>query len=102
MANPRVEELPDEVPTNVKVEEQDDDSSDAESDIEVAAPSGSTTVIHSRNEKKARKLLEKQNLIRVEGITRVTLRRPKNVRFAERHIMSLYDFTIPPSKGVLS
>lgn len=79
MANPRIEELSDDEPTNVKVEEQEDDSSDAESDIEVAAPSGSTTVIHSRNEKKARKLLEKQNLVRVEGITRVTLRRPKNV-----------------------
>lgn len=88
MANPRVEELPDDEPTNVKVEEQDEDSSDAESDIEVAAPSGSTTVIHSRNEKKARKLLEKQNLIRVEGITRVTLRRPKNVCRPRLHAIS--------------
>ncbi len=82
MANPRVEELPDDEPTNVKTEEQEEDSSDAESEIDVGAPAGSTTVIHSRNEKKARKALEKMNLIRVEGITRVTLRRPKNVSFA--------------------
>lgn len=80
MANPRVEEIVDEVPPKT-VQEQDEDSSDAESEIDVSAPAGSTTVIHSRNEKKARKLLEKQNLTRVEGITRVTLRRPKNVLF---------------------
>ncbi|OAA61610.1 NAC domain-containing protein [Niveomyces insectorum RCEF 264] len=82
MANPRIEELPDDDTKNVKAEEQEeDDSSDAESEIEVGAPAGSTTVIHSRNEKKARKALEKLHLIRVEGITRVTLRRPKNVLF---------------------
>ena len=86
MANPRVEEIVDEVPEN-KVQEQEEDSSDAESEIDVSAPAGSTTVIHSRNEKKARKLLEKQNLTRVEGITRVTLRRPKNVRQTERFKM---------------
>lgn len=84
MANPRVEELPDDETKNVQVEEQEeDDDSSAESEIEVAAPSGSTTVIHSRNEKKARKALEKLHLIRVEGITRVTLRRPKNVGFRQ-------------------
>jgi nascent polypeptide-associated complex subunit alpha len=36
-------------------------------------------VIHNRNEKKARKALEKLHLTRIPGITRVTLRRPKNV-----------------------
>ena len=40
---------------------------------------GSSAVIHSRNEKKARKAMEKLHLTRVHGITRVTLRRPKNV-----------------------
>lgn len=81
MANPRVEELPDEEPKKVTVEEHDDDSS-SDSEIEAgdaSLPAGSTAVIHNRNEKKARKAIEKLHLQRVEGITRVTLRRPKNV-----------------------
>jgi nascent polypeptide-associated complex subunit alpha len=81
MANPRVEELPDEEPPKVNVEDKEDDSSD-ESEVEAGEgnlPAGSTAVVHSRNEKKARKALEKLNLTRVTGITRVTLRRPKNV-----------------------
>lgn len=83
MADPRVEELPDEESKKPTLEEVDDSSSD-ESDAEVEGgdaglPAGSTAVIHSRNEKKARKAMEKLHLIRVQGITRVTLRRPKNV-----------------------
>ncbi|KAI1489624.1 hypothetical protein F5X96DRAFT_679629 [Biscogniauxia mediterranea] len=82
MANPRVEELPDEEPKKVSVEEQeDDDSSDSEIEAGESGPTGSTAVIHSRNEKKARKAIEKLHLTRVSGITRVTLRRPKNVSF---------------------
>jgi nascent polypeptide-associated complex subunit alpha len=82
MANPRVEELPDEEPTkNVSIEEgADDDSSDSEIEAgDSSIPAGSTAVIHSRNEKKARKAMEKLHLNRIQGITRVTLRRPKNV-----------------------
>jgi hypothetical protein len=82
MANPRVEELPDEEPTkNVSIEEgADDDSSDSEIEAgDSSIPAGSTAVIHSRNEKKARKAMEKLHLTRIQGITRVTLRRPKNV-----------------------
>jgi nascent polypeptide-associated complex subunit alpha len=80
MANPRVEELPDDEPTKATVEELDDDSSDSDAEGgDADLPAGSTTVIHSRNEKKARKALEKLHLTRVQGITRVTLRRPKNV-----------------------
>lgn len=84
MANPRVEELPDEEPTKkVTVEEQeDDDSSDSEIEAgDSSLPAGSTAVIHSRNEKKARKAMEKLHLTRIQGITRVTLRRPKNILF---------------------
>jgi len=36
---------------------------------------------HSRNEKKARKSIAKLGLKKIEGITRVTLRRPKNILF---------------------
>ncbi|PNY27885.1 Nascent polypeptide-associated complex subunit alpha [Tolypocladium capitatum] len=83
MANPRVEELPDDETTQRPTVEEHEDSSD-ESDGEEAEgnlPAGSTAVIHSRNEKKARKALEKLHLTRVPGITRVTLRRPKNILF---------------------
>ncbi|TDZ30650.1 Nascent polypeptide-associated complex subunit alpha [Colletotrichum sidae] len=81
MANPRVEELPDDETKKVSVEEHEDDSSDSEVEDAEGLPSGSTAVIHSRNEKKARKALEKLHLTRVQGITRVTLRRPKNILF---------------------
>lgn len=83
MANPRVEELPESDPKKTQIEEVDDDASDNESEIEdgEGIPAGSsTTVVQSRNEKKARKLLEKLHLTKIPGITRVTLRRPKNVR----------------------
>ena len=84
MANPRVEELPDDEVPKTNVEDvEDDSSSDSEIDAgEGNLPAGSTTVIHSRNEKKARKALEKLHLTRIPGITRVTLRRPKNVRLS--------------------
>ncbi|EPX72361.1 nascent polypeptide-associated complex alpha subunit Egd2 [Schizosaccharomyces octosporus yFS286] len=39
-------------------------------------PEGSTTVVHAE---KAQKLVQKLGLKRVEGITRVAMRRPKNV-----------------------
>ncbi|KAH6651913.1 NAC domain-containing protein [Truncatella angustata] len=79
MANPRVEELPDEEQIT-KPTVEDDDSSDSE--IETGdGPSGSSVQIHSRNEKKARKAIEKLHLQKVPGITRVTLRRPKNILF---------------------
>lgn len=42
-------------------------------------PQGSSVTVHSRNEKKARKAIAKLGLKHIEGITRVTLRRPKNV-----------------------
>ncbi|KAL2107518.1 hypothetical protein VUR80DRAFT_5133 [Thermomyces stellatus] len=88
MANPRVEELPDEPTKNPTVEEQED-VSDEESDAEEGEagetggdlPAGSTGLVLSRNEKKARKAIEKLHLTRVQGITRVTLRRPKNILF---------------------
>ncbi|KAI1140701.1 nascent polypeptide-associated complex, alpha subunit [Hypoxylon sp. FL0543] len=82
MANPRVEELPDDEPKKVSVEEhEDDDSSDSEIEVGEGGAAGSTAVVHSRNEKKARKAIEKLHLTRVTGITRVTLRRPKNILF---------------------
>jgi len=81
MSNPRIEELPDDEPTkNVTAE---DDASDSGSDSEIetgeGGATGGTQIVHSRNEKKARKLISKLALTKVPGITRVTLRRPKNV-----------------------
>ncbi|KAL5339750.1 NAC domain-containing protein [Aspergillus crustosus] len=80
MADPRIEELPDdEVPkTNV---EDAGDSSESEAGDEPTIPGGAAVTIHSRNEKKARKAIGKLGLKHVPGITRVTLRRPKNILF---------------------
>ncbi|KAK3673167.1 GAL4 enhancer protein [Recurvomyces mirabilis] len=84
MANPRVEELPDEPEkvTAPEVEDDDDsDSDDAGETGEANIPAGATVAVHNRNEKKARKAIAKLGLKHVEGITRVTLRRPKNILF---------------------
>lgn len=86
MANPRIEELPDDEPVK-KGAEVDDASSSSDSDEgetgggegETGMPAGSSVTVHSRNEKKARKSIAKLGLKHVPGITRVTLRRPKNV-----------------------
>lgn len=78
MANPRVEELPDdEIPKTAVEDAGSSSDSDAE---EPTIPGGAAVAIHSRNEKKARKAIGKLGLKHVPGITRVTLRRPKNVR----------------------
>jgi len=82
MANPRVEELPDE---STKAVEVDDGSSSSDSDVDAGdagdagAAGGSSITVHSRNEKKARKSIAKLGLKHVPGINRVTFRRPKNI-----------------------
>lgn len=84
MANPRVEELPDEEEKKDQTAEVEDDSSDdsdAEAGGDASIPAGAAVTVHSRNEKKARKAISKLGLKHVEGITRVTLRRPKNILF---------------------
>ena len=80
MSNPRVEELVDEPEKkNVNLEEE---SSESEGEAgEANIPAGASVAIHNRNEKKARKAIAKLGLKHVEGITRVTLRRPKNILF---------------------
>lgn len=86
MSNPRVEELPDE-PEKKVAEVADDDSSSESGDEgagDASIPAGAQVTVHSRNEKKARKAIAKLGLKHIEGITRVTLRRPKNVSYALR------------------
>jgi nascent polypeptide-associated complex subunit alpha len=80
MANPRIEELPDE-PEKKNVQVEEDESSDSEEEGDAVIPQGSSVTVHSRNEKKARKAIAKLGLKHIEGITRVTLRRPKNILF---------------------
>ncbi|KAL1600084.1 GAL4 enhancer protein [Nothophoma quercina] len=80
MANPRIEELPDE-PEKKNVQVEEEDSSDSEEEGDAVIPQGSSVTVHSRNEKKARKAIAKLGLKHIEGITRVTLRRPKNILF---------------------
>lgn len=88
MSNPRIEELPDE--EEKKVAEVEDGSDDSDSDVEGEAsiPAGSGVTVHSRNEKKARKAIAKLGLKHIEGITRVTLRRPKGVGLVLKIIKS--------------
>ena len=83
----KIEELPDDVPTNQPtVEEADSDSDDSHAGHNhgdhsaETIPAGSSVSVHSRGEKKARKALSKLGLKQITGITRVTLRRPKNVQ----------------------
>lgn len=81
MANPRIEEIEDE-PEKKSVQIEDEESSDeseGEEGGEAQIPAGASVAVHSRNEKKARKAIAKLGLKHIEGITRVTLRRPKNV-----------------------
>lgn len=83
MSNPRIEELPDEPEKKGAEVEDAESSSDSEPEAaggdEASIPAGAAVTVHSRNEKKARKAIAKLGLKHVEGITRVTLRRPKNV-----------------------
>ncbi|KAH4054418.1 nascent polypeptide-associated complex subunit alpha [Parastagonospora nodorum] len=82
MSNPRIEELPDE-PEKKNVQIEEDESSDESEGEEGEAniPAGASVAVHSRNEKKARKAIAKLGLKHIDGITRVTLRRPKNILF---------------------
>lgn len=80
MANPRIEEIPDEPEKKDAPEVEEEDSSDSEAG-EANIPAGASVAVHNRNEKKARKAISKLGLKHVEGITRVTLRRPKNILF---------------------
>ena len=86
MSNPRIEELPDDPPASKKAAEVEEASDSSDSEVEAAGgegeagiSAGSSVTVHSRNEKKARKAIGKLGLKHVPGITRVTLRRPKNV-----------------------
>ncbi|KAH8730478.1 NAC domain-containing protein [Phaeosphaeriaceae sp. PMI808] len=83
MANPRIEELPDEPEKkNAQVEEEESsEESEGEEGAEANIPAGASVAVHSRNEKKARKAIAKLGLKHIDGITRVTLRRPKNILF---------------------
>jgi hypothetical protein len=94
MSNPRIEELPDDEPTkNVTAEDEGSESSDSEVETgETGIPAGGA-IVHSRNEKKARKSIAKLGLTRVPGITRVTLRRPKNVSGSGPHIQQFSSYS---------
>ena len=72
----KITEVTDDLEEETKnVSLEDDDAKEEGGD-----PSGASITVHSRNEKKARKALIGQGLKKVAGITRVVLKRPKNVR----------------------
>ncbi|OQE16236.1 hypothetical protein PENFLA_c028G02136 [Penicillium flavigenum] len=79
MADPRVEEIHDDDVS--KTVEESSDESGSEAGDEPNIPAGASVAVHSRGEKKARKAIGKLGLKLVPGITRVTLRRPKNILF---------------------
>ncbi|CAI7655692.1 hypothetical protein PCG10_000879 [Penicillium crustosum] len=79
MADPRVEEIHDDEVS--KTVEESSSESGSEAGDEPNIPAGASVAIHSRGEKKARKAIGKLGLKLVPGITRVTLRRPKNILF---------------------
>jgi len=80
MTGPRIEELSDEQARKVELEDHESSDESEAGDAEGGdIPAGSAVTVHSRNEKKARKQIAKLGLKHVPGITRVTLRRPKNV-----------------------
>ena len=95
MSNPRIEELPDDPPAK-KGADVDDASSSSDSEPEAAGgeeigiTGGSSVTVHSRNEKKARKSIAKLGLKHVPGITRVTLRRPKNVSYSKTDMLTAW------------
>ena|SRR5579862_6486733 len=100
MANPRIEELPDDPPVK-KGAEVEDASDSSGSEVEVAGgesgiPAGSSVAVHSRNEKKARKAIAKLGLQHVPGIMRVTLRRPKNVSLLASILRVFVVYLMPP------
>ncbi|CAZ86661.1 unnamed protein product [Tuber melanosporum] len=82
MSNPRIEDVTEDETKQAEVEDADssDDSEAGEGEAS-GIPAGSSVAVHSRNEKKARKQIAKLGLKHVPGITRVTLRRPKNILF---------------------
>ncbi|TQS37677.1 hypothetical protein Golomagni_01841 [Golovinomyces magnicellulatus] len=80
MTNSRIEELPDEEQSKqTAVEDAGSNSSDSEVETGEGGIASSGVIVHSRNEKKARKSIAKLGLVKIPGITRVTLRRPKNL-----------------------
>jgi len=87
-AEPKIEEITDDTPAG-KAAGVEDAGSSSESEPEAGDAAeaaegpgpGSSVTVHSRNEKKARKSIAKLGLKHVPGITRVTLRRPKNILF---------------------
>ncbi|KAG0644605.1 nascent polypeptide-associated complex subunit beta [Tuber brumale] len=95
MSNPRIEDVTEEEAKQAEVEDADSSDDSEAGDLiggggvggmgeggeASGIPAGSSVAVHSRNEKKARKQIAKLGLKHVPGITRVTLRRPKNILF---------------------
>lgn len=73
----KIEEITDDVPAG-QVEATE---AEANEDDDEEIQSGSGVTIHNRNEKKARKLIAKLNLKKVDGINRVFFKRAQGVVF---------------------
>ncbi|KAK9457133.1 NAC domain-containing protein [Dipodascopsis uninucleata] len=76
----KIEELPEDTPIK-EVTVEEDAASDDEAVEDGSIPADSQVAVYSRNEKKARKAIAKLGLKQIPGITRVTLRRSRNILF---------------------
>jgi nascent polypeptide-associated complex subunit alpha len=73
----KIEEITEQTPAEAGAAETQAGEEDDEEGIEA----GSGVTVHNRNEKKARKLIEKLNLKKVDGISRVFFKKPRGIIF---------------------
>lgn len=73
----KIEEITEQTPAEAGAVEAQGGDEDDEEGIEA----GSGVTVHNRNEKKARKLIEKLNLKKVDGISRVFFKKPRGIIF---------------------
>ncbi|BFZ58545.1 GAL4 enhancer protein [Savitreella phatthalungensis] len=84
----KIEEIVDDQPTASKIEEvtsdndaDNDNTGAAAGDSDAELEDGSSNALQSKAEQKARKMLLKEGIKKVPAITRVTMRRAKNMLF---------------------
>ncbi|KAA8915298.1 hypothetical protein TRICI_002655 [Trichomonascus ciferrii] len=73
----KIEEITEQTPAEAGAAETQAGEEEDEEGIEA----GSGVTVHNRNEKKARKLIEKLNLKKVDGISRVFFKKPRGIIF---------------------
>ncbi|KAK9461630.1 NAC domain-containing protein [Lipomyces oligophaga] len=91
----KIEEIIDPIEEEAPVAEVPAAEEEEESADETSIPAGASVSVYSRTEKKARQAIVKLGLKHVPGITRVTLRRSKNILF----VVANPDVYLSPASG---